>query len=108
MTRGDAVLRGLPRAAVSIIAAIVFLLVLPSPWNVVGFGASLVVAIGEIWFWHRKVRGQRRVVDADALIGKEAVVLTSSAPYGQELVDGEIVAATGDGGGQPRDQVRIV
>jgi membrane protein implicated in regulation of membrane protease activity len=92
----------------SIIAAVVFLLVLPSPWNIVGFAASLVVAIGEVGFWQRKVRGQGRVVDADALIGKDAIVLTPCAPYGQVRVDGEIWAATCEGGAQPGDAVRVV
>jgi membrane protein implicated in regulation of membrane protease activity len=92
----------------SILAAVVVLLLLPSPWNLVGFAACLVLAVVEVGFWQRKVRSQRKVVDAEALLGKDAVVLTACAPYGQVRVDGEIWGATCEERADPGDQVRIV
>ena len=51
----------------SIFLALLLLLVLPSPWNVVGFAASLVLAVFEFGFWHSRVRGIRLSAGAETL-----------------------------------------
>jgi membrane protein implicated in regulation of membrane protease activity len=92
----------------SIIAAVVFLLVLPSPWNLLAFATCMVLAIGEVGFWQRKVRDQRRVVDAEAMLGTDAIVLTPCKPYGQVRVDGEIWGATCEDRADPGEHVLVV
>ena len=66
-----------------IIVAIVLLIVLPSPWNIVGFGLGLALGIVEIFGWNQTVKRQRRVVGAQTLVGREAVVVDSCRPDGQ-------------------------
>ena len=39
-----------------LLLAFVLLLVLNSPWNIVGFGTCFVLFIGELLFWNRTVR----------------------------------------------------
>jgi membrane protein implicated in regulation of membrane protease activity len=91
-----------------IIVAIVLLIVLPSPWNVVGFGVGLALGIVEIFGWNQTVKRRQRVVGAQTLIGRDAVVVAACRPDGQVRIDGELWAAHCDGGASPGDPVRIV
>jgi membrane protein implicated in regulation of membrane protease activity len=80
------------------IAAIVFFLVLPDPWNLFVGTACLVLGLGELAFWNRKVRDRRRVVGPQTLIGKIGTVRETCRPVGQVFVDGELWSARcGDG-----------
>jgi membrane protein implicated in regulation of membrane protease activity len=92
---------------VLIAVAFVLVFVLPHPWNVVGFVVALALAIPELFLWHRTVKHQRRVVGAQTLIGREAVVISPCAPEGQVRIDGEVWAAHCDGGASIGDTVRI-
>ena len=91
-----------------VIVALVLLLALPHPWNVVGFAAGLVCFIGEIGFWHRTVRHRRAVVGAQTLIGEQATVLSPCRPTGQVRVSGTIWAARCEAGADAGDTVRVV
>ena len=51
------------------ILGIALLLFLPSPWNVVGFTICLVLFFGEALLWNRSMRGRKKVVGAQTLIG---------------------------------------
>ena len=44
----------------------------------------------ELYGWNRTVKNQRRVVGAETLIGKTAVVTEACRPLGQVRLDGEI------------------
>jgi membrane-bound serine protease (ClpP class) len=90
------------------IVAIALLLFLPSPWNVYGFGIALVLFFGEAWAWNRSMRGRRKVVGAQALVGADASVLEACRPNGQVRVSGEIWAARCEAGADSGDTVRIV
>ena len=59
-----------------VLLAIVLLLLLPSPWNLVGFVVCLVLFPGEVYVWHRKVRGNRKVVGAQTLIGAPGTLVS--------------------------------
>ena len=59
-----------------LIAALVVLLILDSPWNLIVSGACLVGFAGEVAFWNMTVRGKRKRVGAEALIDAEGTVLT--------------------------------
>lgn len=91
-----------------IIVAIVLLIVLPPPWNLVGFGVGLALGIVEIFGWNQTVKRHRRVVGAQTLIGRDAVVVAACRPDGQVRIDGELWAAHCDGGASAGDSVRIV
>ena len=70
------------------LVAIVLLLTLPDPWNLVGFAVALVLASGEVLFWHRRVRGRQAAVGPGTLIGAEAKTLSACRPDGQVQIGG--------------------
>jgi membrane protein implicated in regulation of membrane protease activity len=90
------------------IVAIVALFVLPSPWNWV---AAVVLACGgvvEIGLWNRTVKGRRRAVGPENLVGTEAVVVSPCTPQGQVRVGAEIWAAHCDAMAWVDERVRVV
>jgi len=91
-----------------LLVAIVLLLALSSPWNVVGFAVALVGFCGELGFWHRKVRGRPEAVGPHTLIGEVGTVLTSCRPDGQVQVLGTIWAARCEAGADQGDSVKVV
>jgi membrane-bound serine protease (ClpP class) len=86
----------------------VLLFLLPSPWNLVGFTCALVLFLGEVLFWHRRVRGQPKKVGAQMLVGQIATVISTCRPDGQVQVSGEIWAARCSGGADQGDTVTVV
>jgi membrane protein implicated in regulation of membrane protease activity len=93
---------------VFLLVAFVLLLVLPSPWDVVGFAVGLVCFCGELVFWHRRVRRRRAVVGGDSLVGELGTVVSSCRPYGQVRVAGEIWAALCEAGADSGAEVSVV
>lgn len=90
------------------IVALVLLFLLPSPWNFVGFICGLIVFVGEVLFWNRKVRSGRKTVGAQTLIGKTATVASACSPSGQVRISGEIWAARCSDGADVGDTVTVV
>jgi membrane-bound serine protease (ClpP class) len=90
------------------IVAVVLLLVLPDPWNLFGFTASLVLGLGEVYLWNRTVRGRRAAVGVDTLIGSKAKVVSPCRPDGQVQLSGEIWEARCAAGADPGETVRVV
>ena len=90
------------------IVAVVLLLVLPHPWNLVGFTIGLVLGIGELFLWNRTVRHRRPAVGASTLIGSDAKVLSACRPDGQVRLNGEIWDASCVEGAAPGETVRVV
>jgi membrane protein implicated in regulation of membrane protease activity len=93
---------------VLIIVAVVLLLVLDGPWNIVAFVIVTLLWFAELYGWSRTVRKQRRVVGAETLIGQEAVVTEPCRPLGQVRVGGETWEARCEAGASPGDRVRVV
>ncbi len=91
-----------------IIVAIVLLLVLPGPWNVVGFIAVTFLWFGELYLWSRKVKKRPKRTGVQTLIGKEGVVVTACHPSGQVRVGGELWEARCEAGASEGDAVRVV
>ena len=87
--------------------AFVLLIVLDSPWNIVGFGICFVLGMGELLLWNRTVRRKPAVVGAQTLIGREATVIAPCRPEGQVQLDGEIWQARCAGGADRGDNVRV-
>ena len=90
------------------IVALVLLFLLPSPWNYVGFVGAFIVFIGEVLFWNRKVRSQRKTVGAQTLIGKEGRVVAPCRPGGQVRIGGEIWAARCSAGADVGESVTVM
>ena len=91
-----------------LIAALVVLLILGSPWNLIVAAACFVAFVGEVAFWNQTVRGHRKRVGAEALIHEEGTVLTPCRPIGQVLVVGERWEARCDEGADPGEKVSVV
>jgi membrane-bound serine protease (ClpP class) len=93
---------------VFLLLGIVLLIFVPSPWNLVSFTVCLILFFGELLFWNRTMRGRRKVVGAQTLVGQEAEVLASCRPTGQVRIGGEIWEARCDGGAGAGDTVRVI
>jgi membrane-bound serine protease (ClpP class) len=91
-----------------IILAVVLLLLLPSPWNVIAFLVIVPIWVLELFGWNRTVKNRRKAVGAETLIGREAVVSTDCRPVGQVRLDGEIWEARCDPGAAAGDKVQVV
>jgi membrane-bound serine protease (ClpP class) len=92
---------------VLILAAIVLVLVLPSPWNWISFVVLVPLWLVELAGWNRTVKNRRKVVGAETMIDRDAVVISPCRPVGQVRLDGEIWEARCDAGATVGDSVRI-
>jgi membrane-bound ClpP family serine protease len=93
---------------VFLVVALVLLLVLPSPWDSVGFVIGLACFGGEVFYWQRRVRGRRAVVGAHTLIGQVGTVVSPCRPSGQVRLSGEIWAADCELGADWGETVAVV
>jgi membrane-bound serine protease (ClpP class) len=75
---------------VFLILALLLLLLLPSPWHVVGALAAGVLAVLEIGFWMRRVRPLAVSTGKEGLLGATGVAVETLAPRGQVEVRGEL------------------
>ncbi len=90
-----------------IIAGFVVLLLAPHPWNLIVALVLFVLAIPELLLWNRTVKGRRKVVGAQTLIGKTAEVRVACMPRGQVFVDGELWEADCAEGAAVGARVRV-
>jgi len=95
-------------SGVFLLVAIVLLIVLPSPWRIVGFAIGLALFIGEVLFWNWRVRGQRVKTGVATIVGQTGTVLSPCRPYGQVQLGGEIWKARCDTGADHGDSVVVV
>ena len=72
------------------VLAIVVLLFLPWPWNVIAAFVSGVLFAFEVAYWQRRVRGQRVRTGAENLVGSVGEVVEPLMPLGQIRVLGEL------------------
>jgi membrane protein implicated in regulation of membrane protease activity len=87
--------------------AILLLLVLPSPWNLIAFLVLLPLWILELVGWNRTMKRRKPAVGAQTLIDRDAVVIAPCRPRGQVRVDGEIWEARCDAGATVGESVRV-
>jgi membrane protein implicated in regulation of membrane protease activity len=93
---------------VFLLLAIFLLLVLPSPWDVVGLAVGLALGAGEVLFWQRRVRGRRPQAGAETLIGQRARVVAGCRPVGRVSVAGALWEARCDNGADAGETVTVV
>lgn len=91
-----------------ILLGIVLLLLLPSPWSWLGFLVCMILGIGELFLWNRKVRGKPVTAGAETLVGEIGVVVTPLRPLGQVRVRGSIWAARSNTDVDEGQVVRVV
>jgi membrane protein implicated in regulation of membrane protease activity len=90
-----------------LLVALALLLFLPHPWNVFAGAVCALLWLGELYLWNRTVRGRRKAVGAQTLVGKIADVRVACRPRGQVFVDGELWAAECSDGADAGTRVRI-
>lgn len=81
-----------------LIALLLAIFVLPSPWGLVAVavGAALDIAeTGVLWWWSKR---RRATVGVESLVGKVGVAISDLWPEGQAKVNGEIWRARCAGG----------
>ena len=91
-----------------VIALILAVFVVPSPWGLVLVGVAAVVEIGETFFWIWLSQRHRVNVGAETLIGARAEVVTPCRPEGQVRIQGELWRARCADGADLGDEVRVV
>lgn len=91
-----------------IILALILLFVLPHPWNIIVAAIVAVAWFGELYLWNRTVRGKKRVVGAQTLVGMVGEVREACRPVGQVFVNGELWRAQCDEGADPGTPVRVM
>lgn len=89
------------------LVAIVVLILLPSPWNIVGAAISLGLFGGELLFWNRRVRSERVRTGVVTMVGETGTVLSPCRPNGQVRLGGEIWEARCDAGADRGDTVVV-
>ena len=88
--------------------ALILLLVLPDPWNLIGFAAGLVAFVGELAFWRRRVRPLKVRAGSETLIGEIGRVVVPCRPDGQIEVAGERWQARCAAGADVGQRVQVV
>jgi membrane protein implicated in regulation of membrane protease activity len=73
-----------------IVVGFVVLFLAPHPWNLIFALVFFVLAVPELLLWNRTVKGKKKVVGAQTLIGKIAEVRVACMPRGQVFVDGAL------------------
>jgi membrane protein implicated in regulation of membrane protease activity len=90
-----------------VLAILLAIFVLRSPWNWIAVGAAAVWEIvqltGAIWWSQRR----RAKTGAEALAGAEARVVSRCAPFGKVAVRGEVWNARCEGGAEVGEPVRV-
>jgi len=81
-----------------LIAILLAIFVLPSPWGIVAIGAAGLLETGETYLGFRWSRRERAAVGVEALIGKAGVATTDLRLEGQVKVDGELWGARCESG----------
>jgi membrane-bound serine protease (ClpP class) len=90
-----------------LIALLLALFVLPSPWGLVAVVVAGVIDIAEtgLFMWWSKRR--KSSVGAQTLVGRRGVAVRELWPTGQVKIDGEIWNARCDGGCDPGTEVVV-
>jgi membrane-bound serine protease (ClpP class) len=91
-----------------VIAVILAVFVVPSPWGLVLVGVAAVIEIGETFFWVWLSQRHRIKMGAETLLGAAAEVVTPCRPEGQVRIQGELWRARCESGADPGDKVRVV
>ena len=73
-----------------LLLALLLLIFVPWPWNLVSALASGALGVAEIGYWHRRMRREQVVTGRENLIGAIGEVTESCAPRGLVRLQGEL------------------
>jgi membrane protein implicated in regulation of membrane protease activity len=94
-----------------IIAILLAVLLLPSPWGVVALAIACVLEAGEIAIlrrWSKRIgRRTKATTGAEAMVGKLAEVTAECRPAGMVRLGGELWEARCQAGASPGDAVVV-
>ena len=91
-----------------VVALILAWLVLDPPWSVIVVAGALVLEVVEL-YWGLKLAKRRALTGAEALVGREAVVVQRLSPQGRVTLDGERwKARLASGGEAEADEVVVI
>ena len=79
----------------TIVAILLALTVIPSPWGWVAVIVAGLIDVAETTFFVRWSKRRRATVGAETLVGRTAVVVRALTPRGQVKLDGEVWEARG-------------
>jgi membrane-bound serine protease (ClpP class) len=94
--------------AVFLLLALLLLIFLPWPWNLVGALVSGVLGVGEVVYWQRRMRARKMQTGVENLVGALGKVAQPLAPVGQIRVHGELWEARSTGTVVSGTAVRVV
>ena len=85
-----------------LLLALLLLIFVPAPWNVIGALATGALGVFEVVYWQRRMRGEKIQTGVENLVGKTGVAAERLAPSGHVRVLGEIWEARLELGGSSR------
>jgi membrane protein implicated in regulation of membrane protease activity len=91
----------------TIVAVVLALTVIPSPWGWVAVIAAALVDVAETAFFVRWSKRRRSAVGLETLVGRRAVVVRALTPRGQVKLDGEVWEARAEYDLLPGDEVVV-
>ena len=91
----------------TIVAIVLALTVIPSPWGWVAVIVAGLIDIVETAFFVRWSKRRRASVGVETLVGRTAVVVRALTPRGQVKVDGEVWEARAEYDVLPGDEVVV-
>jgi membrane protein implicated in regulation of membrane protease activity len=94
-----------------VVAILLAVFVVPSPWSIVVVVVGCVLEVGEIALlrrWSKRIgRRTKATTGAEAMVGKAAEVTQDCRPTGMVRLDGELWEARCDGGASRGDSVVV-
>ncbi len=91
----------------TIVAIILALTVIPSPWGWVAVIVAGLIDVAETAFFVRWSKRRRASVGVETLVGRTAVVVRALTPRGQVKLDGEVWDARAQYDLLPGDEVVV-
>ncbi len=91
----------------TIVAIVLALTVIPSPWGWVAVIVAGLIDVAETAFFVRWSKRRRASVGVETLVGRTAVVVRALTPRGQVKVDGEVWEARAEYDVLPGDEVVV-
>jgi membrane-bound serine protease (ClpP class) len=91
-----------------LLLALLLLIFLPSPWNVIGALAAVSFGVFEVVYWQRRMRRAKVQTGVENLVGATGEVTERLAPSGQIRVLGELWRARSSSELPPGTSVRVV
>lgn len=91
----------------ALLVGVVLLLLLPHPWNGVGFAAAIAWEIVAVVYGLRWSRRRAPLVGMNTILGLRAVVVEACTPRGKVRVQGETWQAHSNIAVEPGARVRV-